>query len=82
MPSEHTLTTFYCSQRGNFLKKSTKRKLGIHEIKIKTTYSGICYTDVHAKGTGCGLGHEGVGHVVDVGEAVEEFKGGERVGWG
>lgn len=76
------MTTWYFSQRGNFLKKSTHRELGVHEVKIRTTHSGLCYTDVHAKSKGCGLGHEGVGILTDAGEAVEELKVGDRVGWG
>lgn len=81
--SSHTITTFrYNSGSKTFLTKSAQRTLGLHEVLIKTTHSGICYTDVHAKDKGCGLGHEGVGHVTKIGDAVSGMKVGDRVGWG
>ncbi|CAD0019224.1 unnamed protein product [Aureobasidium pullulans] len=81
--STHTLTTFrYDAALSNFVKKTTQRALGLNEIKIRVTHSGICYTDVHAKDKACGLGHEGVGLVTDVGDAVKSMKPGDRVGWG
>ncbi|CAC9885517.1 unnamed protein product [Aureobasidium pullulans] len=81
--STHTLTTFrYDAALSNFVKKTTQRALGLNEIKIRVTHSGICYTDVHAKDKACGLGHEGVGLVTDVGDAVRSMKPGDRVGWG
>ena len=81
--STHTLTTFrYDAALSNFVKKTTQRALGLNEIKIRVTHSGICYTDVHAKDKACGLGHEGVGLVTDVGDAVKSMNPGDRVGWG
>lgn len=95
--STHTLTVFsYSAEQRRFVKKKTERVLGDHEVLIKTTHSGLCYTDVHAKDKGCGLGHEGVGLVVEVGRAVNTgatntttpsssggaLKPGDRVGWG
>ncbi|KAF3761072.1 GroES-like protein [Cryphonectria parasitica EP155] len=78
-----TLTIFtYSADERRFVKKTTQRAVGAREILIKTTHSGLCYTDVHAKGKGCGLGHEGVGHVEKVGSAVLGIKAGDRVGWG
>ncbi|KAG9849289.1 GroES-like protein, partial [Aureobasidium melanogenum] len=79
----HTLTTFrYDAASGNFTKKTTQRTLGLNEIKVRVTHSGICYTDVHAKEKACGLGHEGVGLVTDLGANVTSMKIGDRVGWG
>ena len=79
----HTLTTFrYDAASGNFVKKTTQRALGPNEIKVRVTHSGICYTDVHAKEKACGLGHEGVGLISDIGAAVRFMKIGDRVGWG
>lgn len=79
----HTLNTFrYNSASGNFVKKTTQRALGLNEIKVRVTHSGICYTDVHAKDKACGLGHEGVGIITDIGAAVRSMKVGDRVGWG
>ncbi|KAK7757550.1 hypothetical protein SLS62_000565 [Diatrype stigma] len=83
MSSEHTLTTWrYSPPDDSFALKSAARSLGSREVLIRTTHSGLCYTDVHAKPKGCGLGHEGVGHVVQVGSEVTAHKAGDRVGWG
>ncbi|KAF2220299.1 chaperonin 10-like protein [Elsinoe ampelina] len=65
-----------------YTKLSTKRGIGPSDVLIKTTHSGLCYTDVHAKTRGCGLGHEGVGIVEKTGVAVRSLKAGDRVGWG
>ncbi|KAL1617171.1 hypothetical protein SLS54_007948 [Diplodia seriata] len=84
MPS-YTITTFRFDQAFNgFVKKAADRALGANEVLVKTTHSGLCYTDVHAKRSdkGCGLGHEGVGTVVRVGDQVGDLKLGQRVGWG
>jgi hypothetical protein len=79
----HTITTFrYDVASAKFVKKTTQRALGLNEVKIKVTHSGICYTDVHAKEKTCGLGHEGVGLVTDLGANVKSMKPGDRVGWG
>ncbi|KAF2163095.1 hypothetical protein M409DRAFT_68722 [Zasmidium cellare ATCC 36951] len=79
----HTLNT-YCfkNSRNSFAPKTTTKSLGFNDILIKTTHSGICFTDVHAKSKECGLGHEGVGHIVEVGPAVRQLSIGDRVGWG
>ena len=81
--STHRITTFrYDATSDGFVKKTAERTLGLHEVKIRVTHSGICYTDVHAKERGCGLGHEGIGIVKDLGDAVSSMKVGDRVGWG
>ncbi|KAK2615571.1 hypothetical protein N8I77_002317 [Diaporthe amygdali] len=81
--SSHTLTAFcYSTKQQRFTQKTTERVLGHREVVVKTTHSGLCYTDVHAKEKGCGLGHEGVGHVQELGSAVTSLKVGDRVGWG
>lgn len=83
MSSVQTLTTWrYSPSDDNFALKSTTRSVGSREVLIKTTHSGLCYTDVHAKSKGCGLGHEGVGHIVRIGSEVTAHKVGDRVGWG
>lgn len=80
---EHTLTTYCFSNAGqSFVTKNCTKSLGFNDILVKTTHSGICFTDVHAKSKGCGLGHEGVGHIVEVGPAVKHLFTGDRVGWG
>jgi alcohol dehydrogenase (NADP+) len=79
----HTITTFrFDAASAKFVKKTTQRALGLNDVKIKITHSGICYTDVHAKEKACGLGHEGVGLVTGLGVNVKSMKPGDRVGWG
>lgn len=79
----HAITTFrFDAASAKFIKKTAHRALGLNEVKIKVTHSGICYTDVHAKEKACGLGHEGVGLVTDIGANVASTKPGDRVGWG
>lgn len=81
--STHTLTVFhYSPSERKFIKKQTERELHSHEVLIRTTHSGLCYTDVHAKESGCGLGHEGVGVIEAVGDEVDDREIGQRVGWG
>ena len=81
--TEYTLTTIcYDPQTQSFVHKSTHRLLGPNDVLIRTTHSGLCTTDVHAKGKGCGLGHEGVGYVEAVGNGVLNLRVGQRVGWG
>ncbi|KAI9718088.1 MAG: hypothetical protein M1812_004346 [Candelaria pacifica] len=76
------LKVFAGGDAGKIHLKTSMRKLYPREVLVKTTHSGLCYTDVHAKSSGCGLGHEGVGIVEEVGSAVKNVKLGERVGFG
>jgi alcohol dehydrogenase (NADP+) len=62
-------------------KAATKTLPSLH-VLIRTTHSGLCTTDVHAKHKGCGLGHEGVGLVERLGKGVNNLALGQRVGWG
>lgn len=79
----HRLTTFcFDSSNHRFETKTTEKALGPNDVLIRTTHSGLCTTDVHAKSKGCGLGHEGVGTVQEVGVAVKHMQAGDRVGWG
>ena len=83
MAGAHAITTIcYDSETQGFIHKSTVRELQSTEILIRTTHSGLCTTDVHAKEKGCGLGHEGVGIVEQVGVAVTNIRVAQRVGWG
>ena len=59
------------------------------DIDIKISTCGICGSDIHTLRSGWGsthypicVGHEIVGHVVRVGEAVDKVKLGDRVGVG
>lgn len=59
------------------------RELGPTEVAMKISHSGICFTDaLNRKRGDCGLGHEGVGLVTQVGAGVRGFKAGDRVGFG
>lgn len=81
--STYSLSVFrYSAEKSEFVKTTTERVLGVREVLIKTSHSGLCYTDVHAKHRGCGLGHEGVGVVEEIGPAVTSLEIGDRVGWG
>ncbi|KAL4923557.1 NAD(P)-dependent alcohol dehydrogenase [Aspergillus undulatus] len=74
--------TFRGSPSG--IKESTTKKLSLErdQVLVKVTHSGVCGTDVHYKSADMVLGHEGVGHVEEVGPDVRELKKGDRVGWG
>ena len=52
------------------------------EILIKITHSGLCGTDVHYLNSAAALGHEGVGVVTKIGDAVTQFKIGDCVDGG
>lgn len=62
--------------------------LGHNDVLIKIHASGLCYTDVHLTEGDfggkvkfpCVFGHEPVGEIVDIGEAVKCRKVGDRVG--
>ncbi|OAG36719.1 hypothetical protein AYO21_09103 [Fonsecaea monophora] len=53
-----------------------------NEVLVKITHSGLCGTDLFFIDPGCALGHEGVGIVEKVGDAVTAHKIGDRVGGG
>ncbi|KAK0622855.1 chaperonin 10-like protein [Immersiella caudata] len=57
---------------------------GPHDVIVRITHSGVCYTDFEffRLGAPLALGHEGVGIVEAVGSAVTSVKLGDRVGGG
>ncbi len=57
-------------------------QLKSNEVLVKITHSGLCGTDLFFIDPGCALGHEGVGTVEKVGDAVSIHKVGDRVGGG
>jgi alcohol dehydrogenase (NADP+) len=66
-----------------------RRELRPDDVAIEIEFCGICHTDIHFAHNDWGMtvypvvpGHEIVGRVTAVGEAVEKFKPGERVGVG
>lgn len=82
-PGMYQLNSFrFDPERKAFELQRAAKSLGLNDVLVKTSHSGLCQTDVHAKEKGCGLGHEGVGTIEEVGQAVTSLKVGERVGWG
>ncbi|TCK32451.1 propanol-preferring alcohol dehydrogenase [Paraburkholderia sp. BL8N3] len=61
---------------------------GLGQVLVKIEACGVCHTDLHAARGDWPVkpqppfipGHEGVGHVVDVGSGVKRVKAGDRVG--
>src|ERR1700731_2477755 len=61
-----------------------RREPGPNEVVVEITYSGICHSDIHQVREEWGgsiypmvPGHEIVGHVTSVGNAVKNFKVGD-----
>jgi len=61
---------------------------GPDQILVKIAATGVCHTDLHAADGDWPVkpkppfipGHEGVGHIVDVGSGIKHVKEGDRVG--
>ncbi|KAJ8765580.1 hypothetical protein K2173_014702 [Erythroxylum novogranatense] len=69
--------------------KFSRRATGEKDVKLKVLYCGICHSDLHMSKNDFGFskfplvpGHEIMGVVTDVGDKVEKFKVGDRVGVG
>lgn len=62
--------------------KHSQRAIAGLEVLVRVTHCGLCGTDSHDRTSGCGLGHEGVGIIDEVGECVTAVSVGMRVGWG
>lgn len=67
----------------------TRREVGAHDVLIKILYCGICHSDIHQahnewKNSTYPMvpGHEIVGRVLRVGDAVKKFKVDDTVGVG
>lgn len=77
------------AEKGIWLQDVPKPEIGHDEVLIKVSKTAICGTDLHiylwdswAQQTipsGLTIGHEYMGHVVEVGSLVKEFKEGDRV---
>ncbi|KAJ7071994.1 putative NADP-dependent alcohol dehydrogenase C 2 [Mycena amicta] len=76
-------TVFKGSPSGHIVETKTRLDAPSgKQVLLRITHSGICGTDEHYKTTDMVLGHEGVGIVEAVGEAVTRLKVGDVVGWG
>jgi threonine dehydrogenase-like Zn-dependent dehydrogenase len=86
LPGEITMKAFVMKEIGQvgFMDKPIPRP-GPNDAVVQTTRALICTSDSHTVHGGIGprknltLGHEAVGVVHDVGEAVEVFNPGDRV---
>ncbi|KIW70022.1 hypothetical protein PV04_02333 [Phialophora macrospora] len=76
--------TFVMRGVGGTVKKTPAEtpELKPNEVLVKITHSGLCGSDLFYIDPGCALGHEGVGTVEKVGNAVTIHKVGDRVGGG
>ena len=66
-----------------------RREVGANDVLIEILYCGVCHSDIHASRDEWGgaqfpmvPGHEIVGRVVKVGDAVTKFKAGDLAGIG
>ncbi|CAI9777917.1 unnamed protein product [Fraxinus pennsylvanica] len=69
--------------------KFSRRSTGEHDVQLKVLYCGICHSDLHNAKNDWGFtqypvvpGHEIVGVVTEIGNKVEKFKVGDKVGVG
>ncbi|KAG9315196.1 NADP-dependent alcohol dehydrogenase [Chiua virens] len=80
--SSYTFQVFKGSNESKIVQSRARRTLADDEVLVRITHAGLCGTDLHFKNQDMVLGHEGVGVVQDVGSAVNNFKPGDRAGWG
>lgn len=80
--ASRSLTYLAGGPDGKIRVKTSVRSVSRVEVVVKVTHSGVCGTDGHDVVAGCGLGHEGVGIVEEIGQDVTTVKVGQRVGWG
>jgi uncharacterized zinc-type alcohol dehydrogenase-like protein len=89
--SPSTILGFAARAVGQSLEPVTLEapELGDHDVRVSVTHCGLCYTDIHAIDDRLGVfsfplvpGHEIVGYVSTVGDAVSGLKEGDRVGIG
>lgn len=72
------------------LVEYSPKQINPHDVVLKNEACGLCYSDIHTLQSNWGpyrrndlvVGHEIIGTVIAVGDAVSEFKIGQRVGIG
>lgn len=74
--------TIYHGVEGNIKKDTVNltRNLKPTQILLHITHASVCGTDIHYVPAGIALGHEAVGIVKAVGDAVTTLKVGDRAG--
>ncbi|KAH8900796.1 alcohol dehydrogenase [Thozetella sp. PMI_491] len=78
-------TVFKGSENGTVVETKGHRDPGPTEVIVKISHCGVCGTDEHYRHANQGLGHEGVGTIIEIGSQVSaqsEFRVGDRVGMG
>ena len=78
-------TVFKGSKSGDVVEDKGHREPGPTEVLVKISHCGVCGTDEHYRHYEQGLGHEGVGTIIEVGSSVHDisdFRVGDRVGMG
>jgi D-arabinose 1-dehydrogenase-like Zn-dependent alcohol dehydrogenase len=76
---------FKGTPNGAIIEADGYREPGPTEVIVKISHCGVCGSDEHCVGNDQGLGHEGIGTIVEVGTSVHEvseFRVGDRVGMG
>lgn len=84
MPEEVDIGTFYTGDDGR-LKGQNGRKVAFEadSVLVRVTHCGLCASELTVmRMENAALGHEPIGLVERIGEAVTGFKVGDRVGWG
>ena len=70
-------------ERGAEVRDVPEPRAGRGEVVVEVDFCGICGSDLHAASIGFGngivMGHEFAGTVVDLGNAVEGWRAGDRV---
>ncbi|KAH8646720.1 NADP-dependent alcohol dehydrogenase [Xylariales sp. PMI_506] len=80
-----SFTVFKGSKTGDIVQATGHREPGPTEVIVKISHCGVCGTDEHYRHADQGLGHEGIGIIVEVGSSVHDvsdFRIGDRVGMG
>ncbi|CAL5865908.1 uncharacterized protein PFLUO_LOCUS114 [Penicillium psychrofluorescens] len=73
---------FRGSEGGEIVPDTTRATLGPGDVFVEISHAGLCGTDRLFRTKGIALGHEGAGTVRDAGGAVDQFRVGDKVGFG